>query len=225
MSNAPPRKALLVASLAGLAASLVLGSVLWAARTRAAARASVASYTPASGAATWEGEWEFSELGADPSEAGAIAGTDRVTLPFTGTQLALSVRRGNYRGYLYVSVDGRPANLLPRDERGAYLVLTSADYTTEVVTLPVAARLADGPHRALVSVERGWDQWPLVGWTVSRGPDTSRYPQALAAALLLGCASLVGVAWALHHQETEGTDGTSRTPWPLCLRGESMLSP
>ncbi len=41
-----------------------------------------------------------------------------------GTRLDLTVRRGDYRAFLFVSVDGEPANALPRDAEGrAYVVL------------------------------------------------------------------------------------------------------
>ncbi len=179
--------------LAGLLASLLLSGGVLLAQQDALRRTVTASYTPLSGVAEWEGGWEFSELGADPSEAGSQSGTDRVTIPFIGTDLALRVRRGNYRGYFYVSVDGAPANRLPRDERGAYLVLTSPDYAPQVVTIPVAGGLADGPHTAVVVAERGWDQWPLVGWSVSRTPDTSAYRWVFAAAMLLGLTCAVGM--------------------------------
>ena len=176
---------------------MLVGAGLALAWVQAVRQTSVVSYSALSGPAVWEGDWQLSALGADPSEAGALAGSDRVTIPFTGTALSLVVRRGDYRGYLRVQVDGQPANRLPRDERGAYLVLSSPDYSTEVVTVPVAARLPDAPHRAEVLADRGWDQWPLVGWSVSRGRDTSGYPQALAALVLMACAALIGLGWAL----------------------------
>ncbi len=181
--------------LASLLASLLLvGSALFA-RQHALRHIVTVPYTPLSGTAEWEGDWEFSALGADPSEAGSQDGSDRVTIPFTGTDLALRVRRGNYRGYFYVTVDGLPANRLPRDARGAYLVLTSPDYATQVVTIPVAGGLEDGPHTAVIVAERGWDQWPLVGWSVSRMPDVSLYRQLLFAAAVLGLATLGGAVW------------------------------
>ena len=149
-------------------------------------------YTPATGAARWEGAWEFSPLGADPSEGGG----DRVTIPFTGTAFALRVRRGHYRGYFYVTVDGAPANRLPRDERGAYLVLTSPDYAPQVVTLTVAEGLDDGPHVAVVVAERGWDQWPLVGWEVRRGDPFPfrRWREPVTAAAML-CLAGLAATW------------------------------
>jgi O-antigen ligase len=173
----------------GLVISLLLAGALLVARARALYQVDATSYTPLTGDAAWEGDWEFSELGADPSEAG----TERVSIPFVGTGLALEVRRGNYRGTFFVSVDGVPANRLPRDERGAYLVLTSPDYEPEIAVIRVAGGLVDGPHVAEIVAERGWDQWPLAGWRVSRGSDTRPYDWALFVSAALGLASIAGL--------------------------------
>ena len=177
--------------LIGLLASLALAGVVLVAMRRAADQAITTSYTPLSGEAEWAGDWEFSALGADPSEAG----TERVTIPFAGTDFALRVRRGDYRGNFFVSVDGEPANRLPWDGRVAYLVLTSPDRTSEVVTIPAATGLDNGPHVAVVVADRGWDQWPLVGWRVTRTPDVTPYRRALAGLGALALACLAGVVW------------------------------
>lgn len=192
--------------LAGLLASLVLAGVTLLVCQHPLQPAGAVSYIPLSGTAEWEGDWEFSELGADPSEAGSQDGSDRVTIPFTGTALALTVRRGAYRGYFYITVDGAPANRLPRDERGAYLVLTSPDYAPQVVTIPVAGGLRDGPHTAVVVAERGWDQWPLAGWSVSRVPDVSAYRWVLTIAALLGSGSLAGMLWGAWVRGTKSAE-------------------
>lgn len=175
--------------------SLPLAGVVLVARQRALRQAESAFYTALTGQAQWEGGWELSELGADPSQAGSAAGSDRVTIPFTGTDFALRVRRGAYRAYFWISVDGEPANRLPRNERGAYLVLSSPRYVPQVVTLPVAGGLEDGPHVAQIMADRGWDQWPLVGWRVSREPDTTLYRWALTGLGALGSACLIGAIW------------------------------
>jgi len=180
--------------LLGLLVCLVLAGMAWAGMRVALRQASTTTYTPLSGEAEWEGDWEFSELGADPSQAGR----ERVTIPFAGTDLALRVRRGDYRAYLFVSVDGQPANRLPREERGAYLVLTSPDYASQVVIIPVASGLEDGLHVAIVTAERGWDQWPLVGWSASRTPDTTLYCWALAGLGVLALACLAGAIGVQH---------------------------
>lgn len=184
-----------IACLAGCALSLILIGLLWVVRRNTLLQTTSASYTPLSGEAEWEGGWELSARGADPSEAGSLVGTDRVTIPFSGTDLALTVRRGDYRANLFVSVDGEPANHLPREERGAYLVLSSPDYEPQVVTISVAGGLSDGPHEAVLIADRGWDQWPLVGWRVSRTPDTTVYDWALVGLGAIAFVPLAGAIW------------------------------
>lgn len=147
-------------------------------------------WTPASGVAEWEGRWELSELGADPGQEGLY----RVTIPFWGTDFGLRARRGNYRAYFYVTVDGKPANALPRDESGqAYIVLTSPDYQPQEVTIPVARGLPPGFHTAVVVAERGWDQWPLAGWSVGYHPDDRPYRAVLAGMGGVVFAALAGL--------------------------------
>lgn len=179
----------------GVLISLASAGVVLVARQRALRQTESAFYTALTGQAQWEGDWELSELGADPSQAGSAAGSDRVTIPFTGTDFALRVRRGAYRAYFWISVDGEPANRLPRNERGAYLVLSSPRYEPQVVTLPVVGGLEDGPHVAQIVADRGWDQWPLVGWRVSHKPDTAPYRWALTGLGALGSACLIGAIW------------------------------
>jgi len=190
--NRYPRTLTLVCAV-GLLVSLALGGLVLALERRVVLQSAGVEVTPLSGEAKWEGEWEFSERGADPSELGSQRGTDRVSIPFAGTGLVLRVRRGDYRGNLFVSVDGRPANRLPREGRGAYLVLTSPDYTQQVVTIRVASGLADGPHEAVIVADRGWDQWPLVGWRVSRTPDLAGHRWALAGLGAVGLFCLIGL--------------------------------
>ncbi|MCX7682984.1 MAG: hypothetical protein N2508_13640, partial [Anaerolineae bacterium] len=190
-----------VASLAGLLTSLILTGVTVTLERYRPTR-TLLTCTPLSCAADWTGAWELSALGADPSENGSLHGTDRVTIPFVvaesspaGAEFALQVRRGHYRAQFYVTVDGHPANLLPRDGRGAYLVLTSPDYQPQVVTIPVAGGLEEGPHVALVVADRGWDQWPLAGWSVHVPPDAGPYRRALVAWGLIGALSLAGLLY------------------------------
>jgi len=217
-----------LACVIGFVLSLLLIGVVLIARQRVLLWTVTTFYTPISGEAEWEGQWELSELGADPSEAG----TERVTIPFTGTDFALWVRRGDYRGNFFVSVDGAPANRLPREARGAYLVLTSPDYTpsagflsassppsggteggaAQEVTIPVASGLDDGPHEAVVVADRGWDQWPLVGWAVSRTPDTTLYRWALVGLVVVGSVCLGGMVWGVRGQRAS-TDGQRINGW------------
>ncbi|MBN1976299.1 MAG: O-antigen ligase family protein [Anaerolineae bacterium] len=183
------------ACLAGFVLGLTLIALLWGVRRNILLQTASVFYPSLSGEAEWEGGWELSERGADPSEAGSLAGTDRVTIPFSGTDFALMVRRGDYRANFFVSVDGEPANCLPREERGAYLVLSSPDYESQVVTISVASGLSDGPHEAVLIADRGWDQWPLVGWRVSRTPDTTVYDWVLAGLGGIAFMCLAGAIW------------------------------
>ena len=189
----PARRYLLIAGAVGLLVCAPVTGVLLVLRSRAVQASSATYFTPPSASAEWEGNWEFSELGADPSEAG----TERVRIPFNGTDFALQVRRGNFRGTFYVAIDGEPANHLPRDDRGAYLILTSPDLEPQVVTIPVAAGLADGPHVAEVVADRAWDQWPLAGWRVGRTPISAPSGRTVAWWAMAGILSLAGLLGAL----------------------------
>jgi O-antigen ligase len=130
--------------------------------------------------ARYLGDWRLSPLGADIGKTG-----DSLVIPFKGTRLDLTVRRGDFWGILYVTVDGKPANRLPRDSQGrSYLVLHDPLCRTEAVTL--AAGLADEVHEAELVAEGGWGQWAIVGWTVAREPNLLSY--RLAWSLLGICA-------------------------------------
>ncbi len=136
--------------------------------------------------------WRFGEMGADiPDRADA-----RVDVRFTGDDLAVIVKRGEFRfrGYLYVTVDGRPANLLPRDpggpNQGAYLTMTSARNVPWIETIPVASGLGAGEHIATIVADGGWGQWTMQGWssrTARDAPDYGALAWALAA-MALACA-------------------------------------
>jgi hypothetical protein len=143
--------------------------------------------------ATFTGEWRFSELGADWSATG-----DKVTIPFRGTDLALRVRRAADRANFYITVDGQPANALPRDERGAYLQLIPPDARfTDIQTIPVATGLADTDHVAEIITERGWSQWSLIGWSVGKANEDYFWRETalhiVDARLLLMVCGVLGV--------------------------------
>ncbi len=132
--------------------------------------------------------WRFDQLGADiPARPDAA-----VRVRFHGDAFALWVRRGNYRAYTYVRIDGRPANLLPSDARGAYLIMTSPGLYPVIERIPVASGLGPGEHVAEITVDRGWNQWALIGWSARAAP-----PSAIPwpAALLPGLLALLGVLY------------------------------
>ncbi|MCP4537433.1 MAG: hypothetical protein GY832_09835 [Chloroflexi bacterium] len=135
--------------------------------------------------ATYVGDWYMGPLGADVGSDG-----DRATFHFEGTSAALTVRRGPYRAFLYVTVDGAPANSLPKDETGrAYVVLY--DNASTVATVPLATGLAPGPHTIEVVAEGGQGQWVLVDWRVGGEPIRDGYGWKVTGLVVVGLALLV----------------------------------
>ncbi|MCK6625956.1 MAG: O-antigen ligase family protein [Anaerolineae bacterium] len=118
-----------------------------------------------------------------------------LTIPFEGTRLDLTVNRGSFRGYLWVTIDGQAANALPQDEQGrSYVVLY--DLLRESESLTLARHLSPGPHEALIEAEGGWGQWAIGGWTVYNEADTRPAQTGLTiAGLLAGLSGLVCLAW------------------------------
>ena len=212
--------------LAALILFLAAIGFVSAIKHRAGLHQEALTYTPLTGEADWEGDWTLSPLGADPSELGSLSGTDQVSIPFQGTGLALRVRRGTYRANFWIRVDGEPANRLPRTERGAYLVLTSPEYgpEPEVDLVQVAGGLEDGPHVAQVIADRGWGQFPLVGWSVQSGPSTAVYDHILKAltagtaiCLTSVLASVLGTGRASTDPAGRAADGLASVSVPTRL--------
>ncbi|MBI3241214.1 MAG: O-antigen ligase family protein [Chloroflexi bacterium] len=140
--------------------------------------------------AQFEGAWKFSDLGADIPQNGPAT----IRFDFEGTELALTLRRNNYRAYLFVTVDGQPANALPRDSNGeAYAILTSPDLAPRTDTITLVTGLAPGKHTAFIRADRGWDQWAIVNIRV--GPNVSqpdvRLP--LSALAIIGLVNFIGL--------------------------------
>jgi O-antigen ligase len=114
--------------------------------------------------ASYTGDWRLGDLGADVGSGG-----DRATFRFDGPSVALTVRRGPYRAFLYVTVDGAPANALPKDRAGrAYVVLY--DDRPAAATMPLATGLSPGLHTVEIVAEGGQGQWALVDWRVGPEP-------------------------------------------------------
>ncbi|MDY6875988.1 MAG: O-antigen ligase family protein [Chloroflexota bacterium] len=146
--------------------------------------------------ATYEGDWRAGPLGADVGRSTALtagSGGDRAIFRFAGSAVALMVRRGPYRAFLYVTVDGRPANALPRDDTGRAYVVLYDDIPT-VATVPLATGLSPGPHTVEVLAEGGQGQWALVDWRVGSEPVADNFGwwmTGLAAAGLVLAALLI----------------------------------
>ena len=139
--------------------------------------------------------WRFSELGADiPQRPGA-----KVTVQFSGDDFALIVRRAGreYRAYTFVTIDGKPANLLPQEPRGAYLIMNTADFAARIETIPVASNLGPGPHIAEITLDGGWNLWGLVGWSSKFQVSDFRFQVGTGLAGFLALVGLMGFVWTL----------------------------
>lgn len=146
--------------------------------------------------------WRLSPGGADPSEPGDAWNepAGQVAFTYTGRELALQLAVGDYWGYLFVTVDGAPANLLAnipgnRDSRGnaaGYKPLLAPERQSEIgptaLWVPVHRAADDGPHAVEVEVWRGWGQAPLRGVAVDALPVPllPRWPAALFGLAALG---------------------------------------
>ena len=158
---------------------------------RESERAWPGAYSADHPSGSYQGNWRVTPSGGDIGSDG-----DRLTIPFYGTRLDLEVRRGGYRAFLFVSVDGEPANSLPLDTQGrAYVVLYDPLHEADTVT--VARGLSDGDHVAEIEAERGWGQWAIIGWTVLReSPDRFPWlPAFLAFGAALVFCGAVSAAW------------------------------
>ncbi len=121
--------------------------------------------------------WAVSVAGADPREPSDPwrEPSGAVEFEYVGRELALQIASGDYWGYLYVTVDGAPANRLPTivgnvnvgGELAGYqtfyppIPLDSATTPQLVRWLPVHQAADDGPHRVRLEVWRAWGQTPL----------------------------------------------------------------
>ncbi|MDX1686762.1 MAG: O-antigen ligase family protein [Candidatus Promineifilaceae bacterium] len=146
----------------------------------------------------YEGAWRFSPaFGADiPQDADVDAGDASATLRFWGTDVGLRVRHADFRARLYATVDGQPANALPRDENGPALVLTAADPAEDYLETEVVARnLEPGEHTLQLLAHRGWDQWALNGYTVAYHRPATVYWASLVGLLALAAGAFVVAVW------------------------------
>ncbi len=136
------------------------------------------------------GRWRVRAAAADVGAEG-----DRATLSFYGSRLDLKLRRGRFWGLFYISVDGQPANRLPRDGQGrAYVVLH--DPLEREATVTVASGLAEGVHRVEIEAHGGWEQWPFLGFVAVRERSAVSDEVMWALCLLLGLVGAGGAACA-----------------------------
>jgi putative inorganic carbon (HCO3(-)) transporter len=149
--------------------------------------------------------WRVSPAGADPTEPDNAWSepSGQVTFTYTGRELALQLAVGNYWGYIFVTVDGAPANRLAsisgntngKGQVAGYKPLLAPERQTDAGPatrwVPVHSATDDGPHEVTVEVWRSWGQTPLRAVAVDALP-VPLLPLWPAVAL-----SLAGV-WSLY---------------------------
>ena len=142
--------------------------------------------------ADYSGLWTFGKAGAD---FGWINDSE-LRFNFVGEEIALLVREGDYVAWLYTTVDGEPANALPRNTDGrAYLNLTSATRQPHVRLVTLARDLSPGPHRLEIVVKELVPdeleaRWALAGIAVSNGDPAEAWNRQILAG---GIASLIAL--------------------------------
>ncbi len=148
-------------------------------------------YFPANPFARYSGVWTFGDLGAD---IGWVQDS-QLDFSYAGNDLALRVRQDDYVAFLYSTVDGQPANALPRDASGnAILNLTSDTRLPETSLIPVAHRQGTGQHILHIAADRGWDRWALAGFAVSSGNLADPYNRQISVAFLTAVISALAAA-------------------------------
>ncbi len=152
----------------------------------------------------YKGQWSFGSHGAD---FGWLNDSE-VQFDFVGEEIALRVREGDYVAWFYATVDGEPANALPRDPAGnAYLTLTSASRQPREQLVTLARDLGPGAHRLVLSAvdlvnQERQPRWALGGFAVGPGDPATAWQRqtgagllAIAASTLALFQSLRGLAW------------------------------
>lgn len=154
--------------------------------------------------------WQVSEMGADPSEPAdpwrEPAGV--LTFSYTGQALWLLLAPGDYWGYLFVTVDGDPANrlaVIPGNRNGegkaaGYRTLYAPERQTPTGPTPQWVqihRAADPtqPHQVRVEVWRSWGQTPLRAVAVDAHPSPALARPPFVALALLGVGLLLVGSW------------------------------
>lgn len=151
-----------------------------------AAAATNGLYPASNPFARYSGVWTFGDLGAD---IGWI-NDSQFEFDFTGSDVALLLRRDNYVATLYPVIDGIPANAPPKDNAGnAYILLTSDTLQPELNLVAAARNLPVGPHTLSVKThdlvpDEAQDRWALAGFAVSSGDLNAPYQRQILATLL-----------------------------------------
>ena len=201
----------------------------------------------------FEPGWQVSAAGADTTEPAQpwAQPSGRMAFQYSGRELALNLALGDYWSYIFVSVDGRPANRLPAlrgnpdsaGRSGGYKPLFAPEKQTTAGPaaewLVVHRAQTDGPHQVEVEVWRGWGQVVLRGVAVDAlGPGARPLWPAVFLALLGGwfAASALGFlfqsGWAGRSRVSDppalpypSPTGSFRKPFAAILARLAVTSP
>ncbi len=181
--------------------------------------------------------WTVTAAGADPAEPPdpATMPAGELSFQFQGRELALLTAVGDYWSYLYITVDGQPAALLPDSRFHQPEVAPRAGYAP--LLAPEAVDAAGAPtarwlrvhwhgldwsetdlHTVRIELWRGWGQLPLraVGVDVPVSGAGPRWP---AMALLVAAFWLSSASWLPLLRRTATAFAHRRSPLaPLAVR-------
>jgi O-antigen ligase len=156
--------------------------------------------------------WQVDAQGADPPEPGNPwqEPSGSLTFRYAGQDLWLLLAEGDYWGYLYVTVDGAPANrlaLLPgntnsRGERAGYRTFYAPEAQTADGPSPRWVHVhhsgpgsqQEAPHETVVEIWRSWGQTPLRGVATVTTP-RFQFEQWIGVALLVVAFWLALAVW------------------------------
>jgi O-antigen ligase len=176
--------------------------------------------------AQYSGVWTFTDYGADVG----WNNDSKASFRFEASAVGVIVRQDDYVAYLYPTVDGQPANALPRDAAGSsYLVLTSARLRPITSVVPIAQGLNTGTHTLEFTADRGFDRYALIGFAVGAGnlaaPYDSQVYVAFTAFLVMSGAlaySVVYLPWQNWNRHLSGFWRGLR--WPIQLAAGAAAS-
>jgi len=118
-----------------------------------------------------------------------------LTITFSGSSFEVVALREPAAGILYVTIDGQPANALPKDKSGrAYLDLASPTARWQVQSV-VATNLRAGVHTAQLMRGPQGGRVTLDAYVVGRAKTAQISVLALAVALGLGILADVFLLW------------------------------
>ncbi|MEM7533951.1 MAG: O-antigen ligase family protein [Chloroflexota bacterium] len=164
--------------------------------------------------------WLVDEQGAQPQEppnpddepSGVVSFT------YTGRELALELLQGYFWGYLFITVDGEPANLLPTvadnrnsqgDLAGYYTFQAPEKQANHHSPVPrwVRVHVADThtQHTVRIEVWRSWGLKPLQAVAIDGLPTLPLPFWPIAALLVVAfwCGVMATMQWVRHKESTK----------------------